>query len=167
MKVRWVCFPLHPETPLEGQTLEDMFAGRGVDIPALIQRLQGVAQEVGLPFGDRKMTFNSRRAQELGKWAEIQGQGEEFHLAVFKAYFRDGLNIAELEVLAGVCRELGLDAAEAERVLAEKRFAEAVDQDWSYSRRLGISAVPTFKWGDQTLVGAQPYSALAKLVQGG
>ncbi len=144
-----------------------MFAGRGVDIPALIRRLQGVARDQGLPFGDRKMTFNSRRAQELGKWAEGLGRGEEFHLAVFMAYFRDGLNIADPEVLAGVCRDLGLDADEAKRVLAEERFARAVEQDWSYSRRLGISAVPTFKWGDQTLVGAQPYSSLARLVQGG
>jgi len=165
--VRWICFPLHPETPLEGQTLEDMFAGRGVDIPALIQRLQGVARDLGLPFGDRKMTFNSRRAQELGKWAETQGKGEEFHLAMFQAYFRDGLNIADLEVLAGVCRDLGLDPEQARRVLAEESFAAQVDEDWAYSRQVGVSAVPTFKWGEKTLVGAQPYSALAKMVEEG
>jgi hypothetical protein len=59
---------LHPETPEEGLLLEDLFAGRAIDIPQMIRRMKAVALEEGLPFGDRKKTFNSRRAQELAKW---------------------------------------------------------------------------------------------------
>ena len=52
-----------------------------------ITRLKRAAEELGLPLGERKKTYNSRRAQELGKWAETAGKGDEFHDAVFCAYF--------------------------------------------------------------------------------
>ena len=60
----------------------------------MLARLRQVARELDLPFGERKMTFNSRLAQELGKWAEDQGRGDAFHHAVFLAYFQRGENIA-------------------------------------------------------------------------
>jgi predicted DsbA family dithiol-disulfide isomerase len=145
--------------------LEELFAGRGVDIPALLTHLKRVAAECGLPFGERKMTFNSRRAQELGKWAESLNRGEEFHRAVFRAYFVDGLNIARIPVLTQVVESLGLEVSEAERVLAEGSFKQEVDRDWDHSRSRGVTAVPTFVAMDQAVVGAQPYEALEKLVR--
>jgi len=144
--------------------LDELFAGRGIDIPALLEHLRRVAAECGLPFGMRDKTFNSRRAQELGKWAESLGRGEDFHMAVFRAYFVDGLNIAKVPVLTRLVEALNLDGAEAEGVLTEGTFKQLVDQDWAYSRTHGITAVPTFMVDGRTIVGAQPYEALEKLV---
>ncbi len=163
--VRWVAFPLHPYIPDEGWTLERLFAGRSFDIPAIKARLRRVAEELGLPLGDRNMTYNSRRAQELGKWAEQQGKGNEYHGAVFRAYFVDGRNIAQADVLAGVAEAVGLDPDEAHRVLETRAFREAVDRDWERSRILGVTAVPTFLLDRQALVGAQPYEALEQMVR--
>ena len=59
-------------------TLEALFAGRNYDIEASKQRLKQVAKELGLPLGDRKMTYNSRLAQELAKVGGIAGQGRPF-----------------------------------------------------------------------------------------
>jgi predicted DsbA family dithiol-disulfide isomerase len=145
-------------------TLAELFAGRGIDIPALLEHLKRVANDCGLPFGTRTKTFNSRRAQELGKWAESVGRGEEFHMAMFRAYFADGLNIAEVKVLTGVVESLSLDVAEAERVLANGVFKDAVDRDWDYSRASGITAVPTFVAAGRGLVGAQSSENLVQLI---
>lgn len=164
LEVRWLAFPLHPETPEAGQSLEQLFAGRGLDIPAMLDRLAGVAAQEGLPWGQRSMTFNSRRAQELGKWAEDQGRGEDFHQALFRAYFVEGRNIALLPELEDILSSLGLDARDGLAALASGRLAAAVDQDWARSRGLGISAVPTFLAGGRTVVGAQPYPALEQLI---
>ena len=144
--------------------LEELFAGRGIDIPALLEHLKSVANDCGLPFGTRTNTFNSRRAQELGKWAESVGRGEEFHMAVFKAYFSDGMNIAEVKVLTGVVESLSLDVSEAEQVLANGVFKDAVDRDWDYSRASGITAVPTFVAAGRGLVGAQSSENLEQLI---
>jgi predicted DsbA family dithiol-disulfide isomerase len=154
---------LHPETPEEGRTLEELFAGRDFDIPSMLDHLKRVAADCGLPFGMRSRTYNSRRAQELGKWAESLGKGEEFHLAAFKAYFADGLNIAEIPVLVELAESVGLKGAE--EVLSKGAFKEAVDDDWKYSRDCGITAVPTFIANGRRLVGAQPYNVLEELIK--
>ena len=162
--MRWTAFPLHPETPPAGQTLEALFAGQPVDIPSMLARLRQVAGELNLPFGDRKMTFNSRLAQELGKWAEDRGRGDAFHHAVFLAYFERGENIARPPVLLRICSAVGLDATAAQAVLDQRSYREAVDRDWQRSRRMGITAVPTFVLNGQRLVGAQPYAALQNML---
>jgi predicted DsbA family dithiol-disulfide isomerase len=165
IKFKWIAFPLHPDTPEEGQTLEQLFAGMGKDIPAMLQRLEAAAANEGLAFGKRKMTFNSRRAQELGKWVEEQGKGDQFHLAMFEAYFVHGLNIADFPVLRDVVEKLGLDPDEAQRVVEEKTYAALVDAEWTYSMRMGVRSVPTFVAGGKGLTGYQSYQALQGLVQ--
>ena len=162
--VTWTAFPLHPETPQEGRTLQDLFAGRPVEIPAMLARLKQVARELDLPFGDRPMTFNSRLAQELGKWAEEQGRGDAFHMAAFRAYFQHGENIALPSVLLRLSEDVGLAPAAAREVLDHRTYREVVDQDWQRSRRLGITAVPTFMIDGRRLVGAQTYAALESML---
>ena len=161
IQVRWRAFPLHPETPEQGRTLEDLFAGRGVDIPRMMDRLRQVAADQGLPFGDRHRTFNSRKAQELGKWAESLGRGDAFHDAAFAAYFVEGRNIADRAVLADVAASAGLSAAEVDAALANRAFADAVDEDWALAMRTGINAVPTLVLNQRLVSGFQPYANLA------
>ncbi len=126
--------------------------------------LKQVAAELGLPWGMRTRTYNSRRAQELGKWAEALGRGDEFHMAVFRTYFADGRNIADISVLKEITGTIGLDGRMAEQALVDRAFKAAVDRDWEYSRASGITAVPTFKVDGQKVVGAQPYQALVDLM---
>ena len=155
---------MHPETPDSGRTLKDLFAGQPVDIPAMLAHLRQVARDLDLPFGDRTMTFNSRLAQELGKWAEEQDKGDAFHQAAFRAYFQHGENIAQKAVLLRIGAAVGLDPTAAQTVLEQRTHRQAVDRDWERSRRMGITAVPTFVLGDRRLVGAQPYDALKRMV---
>ncbi len=162
--VKLVHFPLHPETPAAGSTLEELFAGRGVDIEAMYSRMKGLMDAEGLPYGRRTHTYNSRLAQELGKWADTEPGGEAFHDAMYKAYFVDARNIGDAEVLVEIARSVGLSADTAREVLAERRFKDAVDADWAKSREYGVTGVPTFVAGGRGVVGAQPYEALEQLL---
>jgi len=164
IEVRWRAFPLHPETPQEGRTLEALFADRPVDIPGMIKHLKIVAAAEGLPFGNRTRTYNSRLAQEMAKWAETKGRGEAFHLAAFRAYFADGKNIAESDNLLEMANSVSLNPEEARKIITDRTFSPAVDADWQLARHLDIRAVPTFMWGQERLVGAQPYEVLKKFV---
>ena len=165
LDLRWTVFPLHPETPEQGQTLDQLFAGR-IDVPSVLARLTQVADSLGLPFGARNHTYNSRLAQELGKWAEQQGRGDAFRTAVYQAYFVDGRNIAKPTELAVIVAALGLSAEEALLVLKEQTFASAVDADWQRSRDLGVSSVPTHRYDNRALVGFQDYAAFRQLISG-
>ena len=73
LDIQWTAFPLHPETPKEGMTLEELFAGRPINVKQVLDNLTRTAAELGLAFGKREKTYNSRMAQELGKLAEQQG----------------------------------------------------------------------------------------------
>ena len=131
----------------------------------MLDRLRTVAREEGLPFGDRTMTYNSRLAQELGKWAESMGSGDAFHDAAFRAYFSDGRNLAEPDVLTGVAQAAGLSRDEARQVLMDRTFKDSVDRDWRQSYEHGITAVPTLELNGSQLVGLQPYAEMARFVQ--
>ncbi len=126
--------------------------------------LKQVAYGFGLPFGQRTMTYNSRLAQELGKWAESEGQGHEFHTAVFRAYFADGLNIGKPHVLVKVAESVNLDGKDAMETIQSRICREAVDLDWKRSCEKNVKVVPTFVFNGQVLVGAQKYEALEKIL---
>ncbi len=163
--VHWIAFPLHPETPEEGFTLEELFAGRPIDIKKVLSRLRQVADELGLPFAERKKTFNSRLAQELAKWAESKGKGDLFHEILFHAYFAEGKNIGKVEELVTLAKSMGLPEKEARSVLELRNFKAAVDSDWSRCRALGITAVPTFVADRHEVVGFQSYEVLEQFLK--
>jgi predicted DsbA family dithiol-disulfide isomerase len=120
----------------------------------------------GLPYNpERNMSYNSRLAQELAKWAEGKGKGEAISDALFRAYFVDIKNIGKAEVLAKIAEENDLSPQEATDVLLSRSFKDAVDEDWQRCASLGVNAVPTFLAGRYLMVGAQPYEELERLVQ--
>ena len=164
MKVEWVHFPLHPETPAEGRALADLFAGRGLDLKAMHAQMKARMDAEGLPYGERTHTYNSRLSQELGKWADTQPGGEAFHDAMFRAYFVEGRDISQPAVLLEIAQSVGLPVDAAREVLEKRTFKAAVDADWKLSRQYGITGVPTFVVGRHGVVGAQPYEALEQLV---
>ena len=162
--MKFTQFPLHPDTPEEGRSLEQLFAGRNIDLEAAKARMRSLMLEEGLAYGERTMTYNSRLAQELAKWAEGRAGGEDIHDALYRAYFVEGVNIAGIDALVLIAERAGLASAEARAVLESRRYGAEVDADWRRSRELGITGVPTFVAGNHAVVGAQPYPALERLV---
>ncbi len=127
----------------------------------MLTRLEEAARRFEVPFGKRRMSYNSRRAQEGAKWAESLGRADAWHRAVFEAYFVHGRNLYETDTLIQAAKEIGLDGSGLSEALSTRAFKADVDEDWMLSHRLGITAVPTFRIDGDLLVGAQPYDALA------
>jgi predicted DsbA family dithiol-disulfide isomerase len=165
VETKLVHFPLHPETPPEGRSLAELYAGRAVDPEAMYARMKALMDAEGLPYGRRTHTYNSRLAQELGKWADTRPGGEALHDALYRAYFVDARNIGDPDVLVDIAQSSGLPADEAAAVLAERRFKDAVDADWKKSHAYGVTGVPTFVAGRNGVVGAQPYEVLVQLLE--
>lgn len=141
-----------------------------------MRRLKMLMDAEGLPFDEgRHMTFNSRLAQELAKWVEGKPESEglnherlnheRLNTALYQAYFVDGRNIGDPEVLLQVAEEVRLPVDEAREVLEERLMRPAVDADWQYARSIGVTAVPTFAVGLTGVVGAQPYEQLAQFLE--
>jgi predicted DsbA family dithiol-disulfide isomerase len=159
LTVKFTQFPLHPETPEEGSV-------RGPEVIARNQRMKVNMDREGLPYNaERNVSYNSRLAQELSKWAESKGKGDEIHSALFRGYFVDVKNIAKVQPLVEIAKEVGLRADEATDVLLSRSFKDMVDNDWRRCAAVGVNAVPTFLAGRYLMVGAQPYEELERLVQ--
>jgi predicted DsbA family dithiol-disulfide isomerase len=127
--------------------------------------MRGLMAEEGLPYGERTQTFNSRLAQELGKWADTQAHGAALHDALFRAYFVAARNIGDIDTLVEIAESVGLSGPEARQVLTSRRFQAEVDADWQRARAFGITGVPTFVADGRGVVGAQPYDILEHLLQ--
>ena len=150
---------MHPETPEEGSE-------RGPEIIARNRKMKVNMDNEGLPFNpERNMSYNSRLAQELAKWAGTKGIEEKITDALFRAYFVDVKNIGKIDVLAKIAADNGLPADEATDVLLSRTYKDAVDEDWRRCAAYGVNAVPTFLAGRYLMVGAQPYAELERLIQ--
>lgn len=161
--MKWVSFPLHPETPVEGVLFSELY-----DPIALREKMEPVrdfARRNGIPFTGRKKRYNPRLAHELYKWVEERRDGMEFHRRLFQAYFVDQLNIAQIPVLVSIVESIGLPGNEAWNVLEKRIYREQIDEEWRLADSLGISAVPSCVIENRVLTGAQPYKTFESFVK--
>jgi predicted DsbA family dithiol-disulfide isomerase len=166
IEMKWVHFPLHPDTPQEGRAMTDLFAGRSdAEMKTRQDQMKGLMEQEGLPYGERTHTYNSRLAQEIGAWADTQEGGDVMHDALYSAYFVDTKNIGNPDVLLEIVEANGLSVDKARKVLEERTFKAVVDEDWSKSHQYGVTGVPTFVAAGQGVVGAQPYATLEKFLE--
>jgi len=160
--VRWSPFPLHPDTPEEGLELA---AFLGPNLDAVHERLYALMDGLGLEHSDRSKTYNSRLAQELGMWADTRPGGRALHRELYRTYFVRGKNLAHKTVLLDAVGRAGLDAAEAEKVLDERRHSDDVDAAWQRARQMQITGVPSFIAGNYLTTGFHPYEELVKFIE--
>ena len=163
IEVQWSPFPLHPDTPAEGLLLSSFL---GPNLDSIHEKLYAIMDELGLEHSSgRTMTYNSRLAQELGMWADTMDNGKALHRELYRAYFVHDHNLATKSVLLDAVSRAGLDVGEAEKVIDERTFSDAVDQAWSKARQMQISGVPTFVAGHYLTSGYQPYEELVKFLE--
>lgn len=161
----FVHFPLHPDTPVEGRSLEALFGAGPDEIQKKNAHMKGLMQAEQLPYGERTHTYNSRLSQELAKWAVTQPGGEAIHDAMFITYFVDTQNVASIDVLLSVIESIGLDTEKARDVLENRTWKDAIDADWQKSHQYGVTGVPTYVTAGTGVVGAQSYEVLEQLVR--
>jgi predicted DsbA family dithiol-disulfide isomerase len=163
-------FPLSPNTPPEGRELARELAHKGMDLELAHARLIPLMEAEGLefpPLAAGRRLWSTRRAQELALWAEEQGSPalvEALHDRLFRAVQVENQNVHELDVLAQLANEVGLDGAAARAALERGDLAAARELSWRTATRAGITGVPTYVAGGYGIVGAQPVDVLREFV---
>lgn len=129
------------------------------------ERLHRAAAEAGLSFCGPEKIYNTRLAQELGAWAAEEGRGDEFHHAVYSAYFGEAKDISDRKVLCELAESVGLPPDEAMRSLEKRSFKSVVDADWEFSKQVNIMVIPTYLLDENRLVGVQSDRRLARFLE--
>ncbi len=168
--IQWHPFQLNPEMPEEGVSkrayLEEKFGGKA-RVDAVHERLREIARGAGLemdPDKPQRMP-NTLNAHRLIHWAGIEAVQSAVVTALMRAYWVEGRDIGDLETLADIAGENGMDRAATLRLLqsdADADDIQARDQD---ARQKGVNAVPTFLIAQQYVVsGAQPTDTWEKVI---
>jgi predicted DsbA family dithiol-disulfide isomerase len=153
---------LRPETPPEG-----MPARRIVPPEAPPTPLEERGERLGLKFRrGRQTTSYSHLALEAAEHAFAAGADERgFHSRLFKAYFEDLEDIGDVETLVRIGAEAGLDGDELRKALTDRRYQARVDEGITWSRALGVTAIPTFVFDERyAMVGAQELETFRQMM---
>ena len=156
-------FELNPHLPETGQDVTEHLVQKYGSTPEQLRRNQEAIRargaELGFTFemGKRSRVYNTFDAHRLLHWAELEGRQRELKRALFAAYFTDGRNPSDREVLVDLAGQVGLDPVRAREVLESGRYADEVREREQFYGRQGISAVPSVIVNDQYLIqGGQP-----------
>ena len=163
-------FELNPKMAAEGQEITEHITEKyGISLAQASANRENIrlrGAQLGFKFsaadepgGGRNRIYNTFDAHRLLHWAELVSPAMQRRLkeALFKAYFTDGESPASHEVLVQVAGEVGLDAADARRVLSSNDYADEVREREEFDLNQGVHAVPAVIINDRHLIsGGQP-----------
>jgi predicted DsbA family dithiol-disulfide isomerase len=161
-EIEWHPFQLNPDMPEGGmdrrEYLERKFGGKEGAVKAYAPVLEAAeAAGLNIDFAAIERTPNTLDAHRLIHWAGIEGCQMAVAMALFRAYFQEGRDIGDKDVLADIADSYGMDAAVVHKLLLSDADRDGIHQKDAGFREMGISAVPTFiVAGKHAVPGCQP-----------
>lgn len=171
VRINWHPFELNPQMPPEGQNLREHVAQKygstAEQSRAARDRLAQLGESLGFRFnyGDDMRMVNTFRAHQLLHWAAEQGLQTELKLALFAAFFTEGEDVSDSDVLVRVAESVGLGAEQARVVLSSGSYAEVVRAEQRHWIEQEVYAVPTFQFnGKYQVPGAQEAETFVRVL---
>ncbi|HKR75609.1 MAG TPA: DsbA family oxidoreductase [Rhodanobacter sp.] len=158
-------FELNPQMAAEGEDAgEHIMRKYGIDEARMdanraVIRERAAALGFAYNVGRGSRVWNTFDAHRLLHWAGLQDSARALELkqALLRAYFSDGENVSDREVLTRIAKEVGLDAGEARRVLDSGEYADEVRAQERRFQQAGIHSVPaTIVNSTHLISGGQP-----------
>jgi predicted DsbA family dithiol-disulfide isomerase len=161
-RVEWLPFDLHPEYPPEGIPRESLAERYG---PGIHDHTRRAIEAAGLAYDPPPVIPNSRKALEVSELARDHGLHDAVHDRVMRAYWSEGRDIGDEDVLLDLVAEAGVDRSEAKAAIGERRYSQHVDASTQEAQRHGIYAIPAFVLGQRLLLlGAHPHEVFERAV---
>ena len=159
--VRWRPFMLDSTIPEGGLDRASYMARKFAPerMAEIHQHLEQLGAELGIVFAFDKITRspNTLNAHRLIRWSYAQGTQSALVLDLFKAYFVEGRDIGDDDVLCDIAARHSLDAANVRLWLEDDLDRDSIAHEIQSAQNMGINGVPFFiidgKFG---LSGAQP-----------
>jgi predicted DsbA family dithiol-disulfide isomerase len=162
-EVQWLPFDLHPEYPPGGvpRTRLEQRYGTG-----FLDHVRNMVEAAGLVHAPPTHVPRSLASLQLAEVAREEEAHGRVHPRLFRAYWAEGRDIGDLEVLASVAEAAGIDADKALEAIGSNAFAERIQVSTDLARQVGVNAVPAWLIDESVLVvGAQPHDAFAGVLE--
>jgi predicted DsbA family dithiol-disulfide isomerase len=168
-RVTWRPFELNPDLPPEGVDLAPYLAAKMGTAERMAQthaelKRHGEASGIEFRFDLMKRMPNTRRSHLLIAHAARAGRQAAVKDRVMRAYFEEGCDIGDVEVLVQLAVEAGLAEHESRAALILRAGQDGVIAAERHATVLGITGVPTFVFdGQYTISGAQEVGTFAQV----
>jgi predicted DsbA family dithiol-disulfide isomerase len=156
-------FELNPQMPAGGQDIiEHIQQKYGGSPEQFAERQEGIRQRGAalgfeFDFGKRSRIYNTFDAHRLLHWAGLEGRQSELKHRLLRAYFREGENVGDREVLVRLAGEAGLSIGRAREILASDEYVAETRTQERFFLDHGINAVPAVIINERHLIsGGQP-----------
>lgn len=169
LDIRWHAFQLNPTMPSEGMERDDYLTakfGNPENARRLYDDIRAVGERAGIPFAFEQIarTPSTLAAHRLIRYAAGAERQSEIVERLFEAYFLDGKDLGDPDMLVRLGSAAGLKAADLSRYLASDRNRDTVRAEDMQARQLGIRGVPFFIFDRQYAIsGAQEPEAFHPL----
>jgi predicted DsbA family dithiol-disulfide isomerase len=147
--------------------LETKFGGKE-NAARIYARIDEAAQAAGLEINWEgiAVTPSTLDAHRLIHWAGLEGRQTPVVAALFRAYWREGRDIGDREVLLDIAGAAGLDRAMIARLYETGADAEEIRARDTHARERGVTGVPTFIVANRHVVpGAQPPELWSRVIE--
>jgi predicted DsbA family dithiol-disulfide isomerase len=165
-------FELNPQMAPEGEDIVEHIARKYGSTAAQVERSQEMIRsrgaDLGFTFDMQKRTriYNTFDAHRLLHWAEQEGKQRALKHALLTAYFTEGRDPSNHDVLVDVAAKAGLDAERARQILASNEYADEVRAQERFYLEQGIHAVPAIIINDRHLIeGGQPVEVFERALK--
>lgn len=154
LKINWCFLEIHPETSADGDPIDSL------DYPSeqwqmMLANLERIASEENIPLSKLNFITNSKHALLLSEAAKQCGREAFYclHEKLFSAYFVDGKNIGNRDILKEIASSCGIDGDTIDSAWTEKKHQQRLLDNFNSAREHEIQSVPSFIFGDRTLTG--------------
>jgi predicted DsbA family dithiol-disulfide isomerase len=147
--IRWRAFRLDPTIPPEGVDRKEYMRAKFGDNPnrqAMQDALKQAGENEGIAFAFDRIARspNTLDSHRLIRWSATAGVQNDVVERLFEAYFEEGRDIGNPDVLVEIASEAGMDSATVADLLENGADRSLIENEDALAHRLGISGVPTF-----------------------
>ena len=172
VEIEWKSFQLDPDLEyIPGQSVHEYLGKRkgttAVEGKRMNDAMTAMAKEAGLEYNfDKAVVNNTFNAHRLLHFAKEKGLQNEMKEHLFRGYYTEGKNVGDIETLAQLGEEVGLQADEVKDVLQSDKYAQDVLLDQYKAQQLGIQGVPFYVFNNKYGVsGAQSPETFAQVLE--
>ncbi len=160
IEISWRAFELRPEP------VPTLDPGGDYLQRAWTTSVYPLAEKLGVTMRLPPVQPRTRLVHQAARWARTQGRFDDYHAAIFRAFFEGSKDIGNIDVLVSLAVNLELNGDSLRQALEAREFETSVLEDEQEAARLGVSGVPSFVADRKAaLSGVQPVENLKQLVE--
>ena len=160
LTIDWKGIEIHPEFPPQGKKRMKTLKSK-----SFAETIREMAKEDNIEIKLPGYATNSRLSLEASEFAKIKGKFLEFHIGVYEAYFLEGRNIGDIEIVLDIGEKAGLDKSELQECLSKRTMFDKIEENKKEAEDKLILGVPTFLFGDFPVHGNQSTQTMRHIIK--